>query len=262
MITTQDRLLKKITIDDNDCWIFNGSLNENGYGKIMFNGKTWLVHRLFYKEWLGDIPTNQGVLHTCDIRSCCNPNHLFAGTQKDNVIDMLGKKRRCEIIRNRPPRPTSLDGIELLTYILDNWTKKNGKCLEYKFDFSSHYPNIAYKSKTIGLHILVWLLHTDSKIIPNKHFVMHQCHNKACINPEHLIIGTNKQNQIDSRSYSLNTKLNLESVQLILQEALLIDFSVRGVKTKFDKYFSKKFNVHPDTISRIRRKELWGDVTI
>lgn len=60
----------------------------------MFNDhKPRLVHRLAYEAYVGPIPTGLHVLHKCDVRSCCNPHHLFVGTAKDNMQDCKKKGR-------------------------------------------------------------------------------------------------------------------------------------------------------------------------
>ena len=52
-----------------------------------------LAHRQAYTLTSGDIPSNMVVCHTCDNELCCNPHHLFVGTQQDNMLDMRRKGR-------------------------------------------------------------------------------------------------------------------------------------------------------------------------
>ena len=81
-------------ITESGCWIWTGSLNkEGGYGTMRFKGERYLAHREAYKFFKGPIPKNMNVCHTCDIPSCVNPDHLFIGTQKDNVRDCISKGR-------------------------------------------------------------------------------------------------------------------------------------------------------------------------
>lgn len=81
---------------DTPCLIWQGhKLNPPAlpYGIVWSNGKDNLVHRRIYELTFGDLPRNIYVLHKCDVASCCNIDHLFSGTQKDNVHDMMSKGR-------------------------------------------------------------------------------------------------------------------------------------------------------------------------
>ncbi len=87
----------------NDCWLWQGAKNKEGYGSIndpRFN-KHRRAHVIAYELSTGDI-VQKGliVMHLCDNPQCCNPNHLRKGTQKENIWDSINKKRR-EIFPNR-----------------------------------------------------------------------------------------------------------------------------------------------------------------
>lgn len=75
------------------CWIWAGD-HSNLYGRFTFNGKRQLAHRISYQLHKGEIPSNMFVCHRCDSPFCVNPDHLFVGTAKDNVHDMMKKGRR------------------------------------------------------------------------------------------------------------------------------------------------------------------------
>lgn len=78
----------------NDCWEFTGCKNKDGYGRMSKgNSKLDSAHRISYELHKGVIPTNMVVMHTCDNPPCCNPNHLKLGTQSDNILDMVIKRR-------------------------------------------------------------------------------------------------------------------------------------------------------------------------
>jgi hypothetical protein len=90
---TIEDLLDKIFIQENGCWEFSGACNNKGYGTFYIKGVNYKTHRLAYEYYKGSIPENLMVLHDCDNRRCCNPEHLFLGTNKDNVNDRVIKGR-------------------------------------------------------------------------------------------------------------------------------------------------------------------------
>jgi hypothetical protein len=74
------------------CWLWTGRKNKKGYGTIKVDGRSWTTHRLSYYLETGVNPALY-VLHHCDVRNCVNPAHLYAGTQTDNMRDMLSRGR-------------------------------------------------------------------------------------------------------------------------------------------------------------------------
>lgn len=77
-----------------ECWLWKRLIGSHGYGLIYGAKKERLAHRLMWEITNGVIKPGFHILHKCDVRSCCNPNHLFIGTQKDNMVD-CAKKGRC-----------------------------------------------------------------------------------------------------------------------------------------------------------------------
>lgn len=78
---------------DSGCWPWPLYKNEKGYGVICFDGNKYSVHRLSFQVFKGIIPDGFVVMHECDNPACFNPDHLFLGTQQENMDDMVRKGR-------------------------------------------------------------------------------------------------------------------------------------------------------------------------
>ena len=87
-----NRMLKPV-----GCWLYDGARDINGYGYVKNpladSPKFITAHRLAWILKNGPIPDGLLVLHKCDVRACCNPEHMFLGTDKDNSEDMYAKQR-------------------------------------------------------------------------------------------------------------------------------------------------------------------------
>lgn len=98
-----DRHCLKKSIDE--CWEWQGYRNKKNYGVTRIGGrnsKAFLAHRLSWTIHFGEIPHGMHVCHKCDNPSCVNPNHLFIGTNQDNIMDRVAKGRSSKWLLNAP----------------------------------------------------------------------------------------------------------------------------------------------------------------
>ena len=75
------------------CWEWPGAREKSGYGSLSHGGKKKKAHRMAWELVNGPIPEGKLVCHRCDNPPCCPPDHLFIGTQRDNLHDAILKGR-------------------------------------------------------------------------------------------------------------------------------------------------------------------------
>ena len=112
----QNRFESKFTKHENGCWIWNAARRTTGYGVFSFNGKPTTASRVSYTLYHGVDPGDLFVCHTCDVPSCVNPEHLFLGTNLDNVNDRIAKNRPA----GRYSTLTEEQYLQVKQYLLDN----------------------------------------------------------------------------------------------------------------------------------------------
>jgi len=94
MKTPRERFESKYTKAESGCWDWTAFANPAGYGRFRFDGKTVLAHRFAYELYVGPLPEGLWALHKCDNPKCVNPEHLFLGTNQDNITDKVSKNRQ------------------------------------------------------------------------------------------------------------------------------------------------------------------------
>jgi hypothetical protein len=88
------RFWEKVDVGGPDeCWEWKGERTAKGYGRFDVAGRHIRAHRFAWELAHGPIPEGMFALHHCDNPPCCNPAHLFEGTNLDNMADMTAKRR-------------------------------------------------------------------------------------------------------------------------------------------------------------------------
>jgi hypothetical protein len=108
------RYRTRLKVDDNGCWLWTGAKSQ-GYGYVAIFRKATRVHRLLFELFVGPVPEGFQLHHKCEVRACCNPDHLAVLNQLDhsarhlsthcarghllseeNVIKVNGRRRQCK----------------------------------------------------------------------------------------------------------------------------------------------------------------------
>jgi hypothetical protein len=126
-MTPRERLLKFIDQrGESECWPWIGGMGSWGYGSFWLNGGNVNASRAAYILLVGDVGAGLVVCHRCDNPACCNPSHLFVGTQGDNVRDCQAKGRGDGHFKSTAPHPRYVAKItpEQVTEIRRLWESR------------------------------------------------------------------------------------------------------------------------------------------
>jgi len=103
------------------CWNWVGALDRYGYGRFQIGQKRIKAHRYSYEQHYGTFDKELHVLHRCDNPRCVNPDHLFLGSNMDNVADRTTKKRNGDTSR----RLTAEEKSQILVALQDGQSTKS-----------------------------------------------------------------------------------------------------------------------------------------
>lgn len=109
--SVSERFHAKYEVKNSGCWEWTESFDGNGRGGMTIEGTRKLAHILSYSLHKGEVPKGLCVCHKCDNPLCVNPNHLFLGTQIDNLKDMREKGRHVFGTRNGTSKLNDLSVI-------------------------------------------------------------------------------------------------------------------------------------------------------
>lgn len=141
----KERINERTITDKNGCLIWICADSASGYASVKFRGKPTNAHRMVWVVEHGEIPKGLCVLHKCDNRKCVNIDHLFLGTHKDNMQDMLKKNRQAKY----EPEKNGLLSWDIVNQIrIDLSNGKKGFVIANKFNISTGTVSLIKNNKT------------------------------------------------------------------------------------------------------------------
>ena len=99
LVSLEKRIRSRVIVSDSGCWEWQGKRGGGGYGVVKvgcvpgLKQGSQVVHRVMWQIANGYLKPSLLACHSCDNRPCCNPEHIFPGTAKDNYADMVAKGR-------------------------------------------------------------------------------------------------------------------------------------------------------------------------
>lgn len=135
--------------DANGCWLWPYMVTFKGYGQTSYRGKNVPVHRHMYKLVHGvTLSFSQQVCHTCDVRHCCNPAHLWLGTAHENQLDSAIKKRHRNARKTHCKRGHPLTDEN--TYVCPDGLRNCRTCGRARLRLKLGWPeHLAYSLPTV-----------------------------------------------------------------------------------------------------------------
>ncbi len=248
---------------DDGCIISTLCKNSRGYAnkRMLVDGqwKTFTVHRLVLAHKLGrPIKPGYCACHTCDIRNCINPDHLWEGSVKENSRDRFDKGRIKDVPnKSAPVLRKPLPGFEVIPGLRGE-VQPNGCIIctlaKRRDGYAVTTTKVNGKSKSLYPHRLV-LEHKLGRPIQPGYAACHSCDNRGCINPDHLWEGTLSENTLDAV-----TKGRLASCKLSVEQ--VVEIKQRLARGDAPKHIARDFGMSHRTIISIREGSSWAHVQV
>lgn len=247
-----DRFTEKYVIDEKTgCWNWTAAKNNAGYGMIHPGGpkkNNVLAHRVSWRLFKGAIPIHESyhgmcVLHKCDNPGCVNPDHLFLGTNKDNVADCISKGRANYVAPQRLTIKQRFDA---------HYEKVDGGCWVWKGELRAGFPRMSdgKSAQRVSYELAKGI------IVKQPTLVRSRCGIRHCVNPEHLVLI--RREPVLSEAFRSNMGGEARRVLSVNDVRAVVAMLADGAKSKD---VAQKFGVTPGQVYHIKNGRSWSHVT-
>lgn len=205
--TIEENFTARYEVSDDGCWLWTGTIGPQGYAQGAFKTKPYKAHRLSYELHIGPIPDKMFVMQTCEKYHCVNPDHFYLSDKKRFPIRYCDIEACNEIhsghgyCKEHAYRfteygdpfyvPIPLTPLERFNLYHD---KDSDGCWYWNKGLDKDgYGSI--KVEDIKYRAHRWSYQEFKGDIPPGIEIDHECRHRSCVNPDHLRLATNKENQ-------------------------------------------------------------------
>lgn len=250
------------------CWLWTGARGSDGRGRVSYEGRLWLAHRLAYTLTNGVISESCILVQQCSVTNCVNPAHLVPSTFAEiNQRHRASAGRFWARVDRRGP----------------------DECWEWTgYRLRLGYGRLTYHGRTTAAHRLAYAFAHGP--IPEGLFICHRCDNPPCCNPAHLFLGTVADNNADMRAKGRHRTGDQHPLRLHPEccargdrsgarthperlrrgsaagPAKLTDDQVRAIRTRWEqggisqRVLGRAYGVSPSHISGIVHRRFWTHI--
>lgn len=220
------------------CHLWTGHLDPNGFGHIGAGGMgagSIKAHRLAWEMVNGPIPAGMVIRHRCGNRSCVNPDHMAPPAPRHDPAD---------------------DAVRFMSKVAKDAV--TGCWIWKAFTYPSGYGCFCLGRRSGRAHRAAWELFRGP--IPQGLFVCHHCDVPACVNPDHLFLGRDRDNVADRDAKGRQAKGESIGISRLDAEA------VRAMRRMLESgepptRVAARFGVHRSTVRGVRDRLTWAWVS-
>ena len=238
------------------CWLWTGHTTGD-YGRYGIERKKVYAHRYSYTIHKGEIPEGHCVRHTCDETLCVNPDHLLTGTQQDNMNDKK-ERGRCISKRGKGVKLRTVNGVTIDDVFMTH-VNKTDTCWLWTGTTACGYGQCNRNNKNVKAHRYSYIIHKGE--IPEGHGVRHTCDEPLCVNPDHLLTGTQQDNMNDKKERGRQNPPSGErnSLSKLNNDDVIEIRILRGFGFTYDE-LGKMYNVSISSIFNIINNKTWTHI--